>query len=95
MNNLSSPASQRLVSLDVYRGITMFLLIAEAALVYDALLEFFPEGNTLHRVFLQFTHHEWNGLRFWDLIQPFFMFIVGVAMPFSLNKRLVVAEDRG
>ena len=95
MNNLSSPASQRLVSLDVYRGITMFLLIAEAAFVYDALLGYFPEGNPLHGFFIQFTHHEWNGLRFWDLIQPFFMFIVGVAMPFSLNKRLAVAEDRG
>ena len=95
MNNLNSPASQRLVSLDVYRGITMFLLIAEAALVYDALLDFFPEGNALHGFFLQFTHHEWNGLQFWDLIQPFFMFIVGVAMPFSLNKRLAVTEDQG
>jgi predicted acyltransferase len=31
---------------------------------------------------------------FWDLIQPFFMFIVGVAMPFSLNKRLAIAEDK-
>lgn len=95
MNNFASPDSQRLVSLDVYRGLTMFLLIAEAALVYDALLSFFPDGNVLHGFFIQFTHHEWNGLRFWDLIQPFFMFIVGVAMPFSLNKRLAVAADRG
>ncbi|GMQ34813.1 acyltransferase family protein [Algoriphagus taiwanensis] len=92
---VSSPLpTQRLVSLDVYRGLTMFLLIAEAALVYDALLELFPEGHLLHSFFIQFTHHEWNGLRFWDLIQPFFMFIVGVAMPFSLNKRLALEEDR-
>ena len=86
--------TQRLVSLDLFRGLTMFLLIAEAAHVYDALLDLFPEGNSLHGIFLQFTHHEWNGLRFWDLIQPFFMFIVGVAMPFSLNKRLALAENR-
>ena len=72
----------------------MFLLVAEAAHVYDALLELYPEGNRLHPFFLQFTHHEWNGLRFWDLIQPFFMFIVGVAMPFSLNKRLALAENK-
>ena len=81
-------ARKRLLSLDVYRGITMFLLIAEAALLWDALLEYFPEGSPGHRFFLQFHHHPWNGLRFWDLIQPFFMFIVGVAMPFSLTKRL-------
>ncbi len=94
MNALSPNPTQRLVSLDVYRGLTMFLLVAEAALVYDTLLEIFPEGNALHGVFVQFTHHEWNGLYFWDLIQPFFMFIVGVAMPFSLNKRLAISEDR-
>lgn len=87
--------TQRLVSLDLFRGLTMFLLVAEAAHVYDALLELFPEGSRLYPFFLQFTHHDWNGLRFWDLIQPFFMFIVGVAMPFSLNKRLAISEDRG
>ncbi len=94
MNSLSPNPTGRLVSLDVYRGLTMFLLVAEAALVYDALLEIFPERNALHGLFIQFTHHEWNGLYFWDLIQPFFMFIVGVAMPFSLNKRLAISEDR-
>jgi predicted acyltransferase len=35
----------------------------------------------------QFHHHPWHGLRFWDLVQPFFMFIVGVALPFSVAKR--------
>lgn len=94
MNSIAPNPTNRLVSLDVYRGLTMFLLVAEASLVYDALLEIFPEGNALHGFFLQFTHHEWNGLMFWDLIQPFFMFIVGVAMPFSLNKRLAISEDR-
>ena len=93
MDNLSSP-SKRLVSLDTFRGLTMFLLIAEAALVYDSLLEAFPEPGFLNSFFTQFTHHPWNGLRFWDLIQPFFMFIVGVAMPFSLNKRLANHADR-
>ncbi|HSI74660.1 MAG TPA: DUF5009 domain-containing protein [Lunatimonas sp.] len=94
MNNAIISPQQRLVSLDAYRGITMFLLIAESALIYRALLELFPEGTALHGLFLQFTHHPWNGLRFWDLIQPFFMFIVGVAMPFSLNRRLAVSSDR-
>ncbi|GAA0879095.1 DUF5009 domain-containing protein [Algoriphagus jejuensis] len=91
---LTPSPTQRLVSLDLFRGLTMFLLVAEAAHVYDALLDLYPEGSGLHPFFLQFTHHEWNGLRFWDLIQPFFMFIVGVAMPFSLNKRLALSENR-
>mgnify|MGYP006286529095 FL=1 len=79
---------KRLLSLDAYRGITMFLLIAESALLWQALLDYFPEGSFGHAFALQFHHHPWNGLRFWDLIQPFFMFIVGVAMPFSMTKRL-------
>ncbi len=84
----------RLVSLDAYRGITMFLLVAEAALVYETLFGIFPEGSFGYSVMQQFTHHPWNGLRFWDLIQPFFMFIVGVAMPFSLNKRLAESGNQ-
>src|SRR5690554_7765977 len=81
--------SKRLVSLDAYRGLTMFLLVAEAALVYRALNELFPGSKLME----QFFHHPWNGLRFWDLIQPFFMFIVGVAMPFSINKRLAQSGE--
>lgn len=78
---------ERLKSLDVFRGITMFLLIAEAALVYEALGEYLGHDSWLYPIVLQFHHHPWNGLRFWDLIQPFFMFIVGVSMPFSAASR--------
>ncbi|WP_192346904.1 acyltransferase family protein [Algoriphagus sp. Y33] len=95
MSELKLSGQNRLVSLDVFRGLTMFLLVAEAASVYHTLLEANPEGTFLHNFFIQFTHHPWNGLRFWDLIQPFFMFIVGVAMPFSLNKRMAKEGDKG
>jgi predicted acyltransferase len=76
----------RLLSLDLFRGLVMFLLIAEGAGLYRALLGF--EGDGILKTFItQFTHHPWHGLRFWDLIQPAFMFIVGVAMVYSLSKR--------
>lgn len=79
----------RLLSLDLFRGLVMFLLIAEGAGIYRALLKFGTEGEggVLKAFFTQFTHHPWHGLRFWDLIQPAFMFIVGVAMVYSLSKR--------
>jgi predicted acyltransferase len=93
MSTPNLTGQQRLVSLDAYRGITMFLLIAESALLYRHLIGMFPEDSFGHSLMIQFTHHPWNGLRFWDLIQPFFMFIVGVAMPFSLNKRLSAGGD--
>ena len=84
-----SPSAKqgRLLSLDAFRGITMFLLIAEGAGVYHALQNLSTDSAILSGLITQFSHHPWNGLRFWDLVQPFFMFIVGVAMPFSFAKR--------
>ncbi|MDA2927081.1 DUF5009 domain-containing protein [Acidobacteria bacterium AH-259-G07] len=81
----------RLMSLDAFRGLTMFFLVAEGTGLYHALQDPALSDTIWGSVVIQFTHHPWNGLRFWDLVQPFFMFIVGVAMPFSLAKRW----DRG
>jgi predicted acyltransferase len=78
----------RLVSLDFFRGFTMFLLTAESASVFEHLVVTDFEGTFLHWLGTQCHHVAWDGLRFWDLIQPFFMFIVGVAMPFSLANRV-------
>lgn len=87
MSSSTTNVSQRLFSLDVFRGLTMFLLIAEAA-GFHGNFSTLAEGTWLEGLAHQLHHHPWNGLRFWDLIQPFFMFIVGVAMPFSTRKRL-------
>ncbi len=84
----------RLLSLDLFRGLVMFLLVAEGAGLYHTWLQAAPEGTLLHSIALQFHHHPWNGLRFWDLVQPYFMFIVGVAMWFSVNKRLGRGDSR-
>ncbi len=76
----------RLQSLDFFRGLTMFLLVSESAHLYQVLID--PQlGSTINAMGTQFHHHPWNGLRFWDLIQPFFMFIVGVAIPFAVANR--------
>jgi predicted acyltransferase len=77
----------RFFSIDLFRGIVMFLLIAELTGLYDLLIAPALEGTVFHAVGLQFQHHPWNGLRLWDLSQPFFLFISGVAMYFSYNKR--------
>ena len=90
MNNWSShtlTSQGRLMSLDVFRGLTMFFLVAEGAGVYQALQNSALQGTAWNSIVVQFTHHPWNGLRAWDLVQPFFMFIVGVAMPFSFTNR--------
>lgn len=93
MTQSASPVEQpgRLLSLDLFRGLVMVLLVAEPAGVYRSLVNLTGEESLLHGFFIQFTHHPWHGLRAWDLVQPAFMFIVGVAMVYSINKRL----DRG
>jgi predicted acyltransferase len=90
--NQSRPAKpslpgNRLLSLDFFRGVTMFLLVAESTALWNVLAGDPVSDTFLEPVFRQFHHHPWDGLRFWDLVQPFFMFIVGVAMPFSYAKR--------
>lgn len=83
----TSEASERLLSLDFFRGATMFLLIAEFTHLFSVMYDPALEGTIIYSIGKQFHHHPWNGLRFWDLIQPFFMFIIGVAMPYSLSNR--------
>jgi predicted acyltransferase len=84
----ASPVIQgRLTSLDFFRGFTMFMLVGEATGLYAALGSPALQGSWLGWLGMQLDHHPWNGLRPWDLIQPFFMFIVGVAMPFSFGLR--------
>jgi predicted acyltransferase len=85
--NYSLAPPERLMSLDFFRGVTMFLLVGEATRIYSLLGNPAFNGTLIGKIGMQFEHHPWNGLHFWDLVQPFFMFIVGVAMPFSFAKR--------
>jgi predicted acyltransferase len=83
---VSTPVAGRVTSVDFFRGLTMFLLAGEATRLYG---QFDKIDNSIMQFFgTQLSHHEWHGLYFWDLIQPFFMFIVGVAIPFAVANRL-------
>ena len=97
MTPSATPVKQagRLLSLDLFRGLVMLLLVAEPAGVYRSLVNLTGEESLLRGFFIQFTHHPWNGLRAWDLVQPAFMFIVGVAMVYSINKRLERGDSWG
>jgi predicted acyltransferase len=72
--------SERLVSLDVFRGIT----IAGMVLVNNP--------GTWSSIYWPLEHAEWHGWTPTDLIFPFFLFIVGVAIPLALGRR---TESRG
>jgi len=72
----------RLYSLDAFRGLT----IAGMILVNNP-------GSWSH-VYAPLRHAEWHGWTPTDLIFPFFLFIVGVAVPFSFGKRLARGDSR-
>ncbi len=84
---MSKQHSERLQSLDLFRGITMLLLIAEGTNLYYFMNVAVPQDSIFSSLAKQFYHAQWHGMHFWDLIQPYFTFIVGVAMAFSLKKR--------
>src|SRR5512138_1155353 len=76
-----SPNS-RLVSLDVFRGLT----IAGMVLVNNP--------GTWSAIYWPLEHAEWNGWTPTDLIFPFFVFIVGVAIPLAFARRLELGGSK-
>ena len=80
LSNMSDSTPQRLISLDVFRGMT----IAGMVLVNN------PGGSP---VYWPLDHAEWNGLTPTDWIFLFFLFIVGVSISISLGKRVAEKPD--
>jgi predicted acyltransferase len=75
-----------LLSLDALRGFDMFWIIGGAVIAHEAAkLTGWPALTWLSS---QMEHAEWHGFTLYDLIFPLFLFIAGVAMPFSFAKRL-------
>ena len=83
---MTTNTQDRLLSLDFLRGFIMVLLMLESTGFFEHLLEW-SAGRPINGLFEQFFHHPWNGLRFWDLIQPGFMFMAGTAMALSLTRQ--------
>ena len=83
--------SERLVSLDILRGATMAFLCLEV-LRLPLGVEKFPDSTFWQVVSTQMAHATWTGMTAWDLIQPAFMFMVGVALPWSVANRRARGE---
>lgn len=82
----STPALQnRLASLDILRGLDLFLLVFFQP-VFVAFARQWADIPVLSFFLNQFEHVAWEGFRAWDLVMPLFLFMVGTAMPFSFEK---------
>ena len=90
---MASPAPpDRIVAIDALRGFDMFWIVGATALVRA--LE--PLGNSapIETLTTQLRHVEWEGCRFYDIIFPLFVFLMGASSVFSLS-RLVETQGRG
>lgn len=87
-------ASNRVGSIDAYRGFVMFLMMAEV-LQLSRVARALPESGFWRWLAYHQTHVQWRGCSLHDLIQPSFTFLVGVALPFSLASRGRRGESLG
>lgn len=87
-------APERLVSLDAYRGAIM-LLMASGGLGLARVAQQHPASNLWQFIAHHTEHAAWAGFTLWDIIQPAFMFMVGVALPWSVAKRTAQGERFG
>jgi predicted acyltransferase len=88
----TAPPKTRLLSLDALRGFDMFWIIGGDAF-FRSLAEVTNWGWARAWA-VQLEHVEWAGFHFYDLIFPLFMFISGVAIPFSLLAKAETAADK-
>ena len=76
---------ERLLSLDVLRGLDMLLISGLGGLLAALGTALWGEGNWLS---VQMGHVRWEGLRFFDTLFPFFLFLSGATFPFSYANQI-------
>ncbi|HEX6209807.1 MAG TPA: hypothetical protein VF136_03460 [Methylomirabilota bacterium] len=79
-------ATTRVASIDAFRGLVMFLMLAEVMRLWT-LQEAFPDSRFWAFVAYHTTHVPWQGCSLHDLIQPAFSFLAGASLPFSIASR--------
>jgi predicted acyltransferase len=83
---------QRLYSLDALRGFDMFWIMGGEEIIHS--WAEITKSPVLGAISEQLTHPEWHGFHFYDLIFPLFLFLAGVATPFSVGKELEKGKSK-
>jgi heparan-alpha-glucosaminide N-acetyltransferase len=86
--------TERLASLDAFRGAIM-LLMASSGFGLPQIAKNSPDSPAWQFIGNQTEHAPWSGCTLWDLIQPAFMFMVGVALPWSVANRQARGDSFG
>jgi predicted acyltransferase len=86
-DDVTAPATgRRLISIDALRGFDMFWIAGGAGIIQA--LSKITNTDLVRVLITQLDHKDWEGVTFWDLIFPLFVFIMGVSLVFSLSKRV-------
>jgi len=89
----SATLPERLVSLDAFRGLTM-LFMASSGFGIAQIAKAYPDSGFWELLRYNTSHAAWIGGGAWDMIQPAFMFMVGMALPFSSSRRTAEGQDQ-
>lgn len=88
-SSIPPPSRGRLLSIDALRGLDMLCIVGGDRLVRA--WASWSGSSASATLAGQFEHVDWEGFRFYDLIFPLFLFLVGAVLPFSMSK----AGDQG
>jgi predicted acyltransferase len=91
--NENSILRERLISVDALRGFTMFWIVGG-----DRVMRSLPKisDNSFFRFLdMELRHKTWDGLAFYDIIFPLFLFLIGVSSYFSYIRRTERGQSKG
>jgi predicted acyltransferase len=87
MNSKVDLQKNRILSLDVMRGLVMIFLGGESCRLYQSIRDLGPSESYKGVIDFFFEHHPWHGLHVWDLIQPAFMLMAGSSLYLSWHYK--------
>lgn len=90
----ASVSSQRLYSLDALRGFDMFWIMGGEEIVHSMYKATGSTSSFWGGFSNQLTHPDWNGFHAYDLIFPLFLFMAGVATPYSVGRELEKGKSK-
>ena len=89
---MTDTTPKRLYSLDALRGFDMFWIMGGDAIVVS--IGKATNSSFFDSLAVQFEHPAWHGFALYDLIFPLFLFLAGVATPYSIGRELAKGTSR-
>ena len=93
IDNRNLKSSNRLPSIDAFRGFVMLLIWADI-FQFHKILKFYPDNKFWKFIVYHSSHVDWYWGSMHDMIQPAFTFLAGVSLPFSIAARIKKGDTK-